>query len=63
MEGHLNYFQSIVAKLCTTEHQGCLEPETLSVGHFLNKLLDLCEMSQNGFRLFDYLDSVNCNYR
>ena len=34
-QGHLNYFHSIVAKLCTTDHQSCQEPETLSVGIFL----------------------------
>ena len=40
------YFHSIVAKLCSTDHQSCQEPETLSVGHFVyEKLLDLCEMS------------------
>ena len=45
-QGHLNYFHSIVAKLCSTDHQSCQEPETLSVGYFFQiKLLDLCEMS------------------
>ena len=45
-QGHLNYFYRIVAKLCTTDHQSCQKPETLSVGHFFKKkLLDLCEMS------------------
>ena len=45
-EGHLNYFHSIVAKLCSKYHQSCQEPETLLVGHFFQKkLLDLCEMS------------------
>ena len=61
-QGHLKYFQSIVVKLCTTDHQSCQEPETLSVGHFFQKkLLDLCEMSQIDSSLFEYLDSVNCN--
>ena len=36
-QGHLNYFHSIVAKLCTTDHQSCQKPETLSVGHFFLK--------------------------
>ena len=31
----MNYFHSIVAKLCITEHQSCQEPEILSVGSFL----------------------------
>ena len=45
-QGHLNYFHSIVAKLCSKDHQSCQEPETLLVGYFfLKKLLDLCEMS------------------
>ena len=45
-QGQLNYFHSIVAKLCSTDHQSCQELETLSVGHFFQKkLLDLCEMS------------------
>ena len=35
--GHLNYFYSIVAKLCTTDHQSCQEPKTLSVGNFFQK--------------------------
>ena len=40
------YFHNIVAKLCTTDHQSCQEPETLSVGIFFQKkLLDLCEIS------------------
>ena len=46
LHGHLNYFHIMVAKLCTTEHQSCQKPETLSVGHFFQeKLLDLGEMS------------------
>ena len=46
IQGHLEYFHSLVAKLCATEHQSCQEPKTLSVGHFFPKnLLDLCEMS------------------
>ena len=36
-QGHLSYFHSIVAKLCSTDHQSCQEPETLSVGHFFKK--------------------------
>ena len=44
--GHFNYFHCIVAKLCTTGHQCCQEPETLSVGNFFpKKVLDICEMS------------------
>ena len=31
-QGHLNYFHSIVAKLCTTDHQSCQEPETQKIG-------------------------------
>ena len=63
-QGHLSHFHSIVAKLCSTDHQSCQEPETLSIGHFfLKKLLDLCEMSYMVFSLFEYLDSVNCNHR
>ena len=59
-QGHLSYFHSIVAKLCSTDHQSCQEPETLSVGHFFQKkLLNLCEMSSMVFSLFEYLDSVN----
>ena len=61
-QGHLNYFHSIVAKLCTTNHQSRQEPETLSLGHFFykKKLLDvLCEMSYKYFfSLFEYLDSI-----
>ena len=46
-QGHYNYFHSIVAKLCTTDHQSFQEPETLSVGHFFQKkLFDLCEISK-----------------
>ena len=53
-QDHLNYFHCIVAKLCTTDHQSCQEPETLSVGHFFpRKLLDLCEMS---LMVFSYLN-------
>ena len=37
IQGHFNYFHSIVAKLCTTEYQSCQEPETLSVGQFFSK--------------------------
>ena len=45
-QGHLNYFHSIVAKLYSTDHQSCQEPEILSVGHFFQeKLLNLCKMS------------------
>ena len=36
-QGHLNYFHSIVAKLCSKDHQSCQEPETLLVGHFIFK--------------------------
>ena len=32
LERPSDYFHSIVAKLCTTEHQSCQKPETLSVG-------------------------------
>ena len=50
---NLNYFHSIVVKLCTTEHQSRQEPETLSVADFLKeKLLDLCEMSQILFLVY-----------
>ena len=45
-QGHLNYFHSIVAKLCSKDHQNCQKPETLLEGHYFSKkLLDLCEMS------------------
>ena len=36
-QGHLNYFHSIVAKLWTTNHQSCQEPETLSIDQFFSK--------------------------
>ena len=46
LQGYLNYFQNIVAKLWATEHQSCQEPETLSIVYFFpNKLLDLYKMS------------------
>ena len=45
MKGHLNYFHNIVAKLCTTEHQSCQEPETLSIWQVLKKMLELSKMS------------------
>ena len=35
-QGHLSYFHSKIAKLCTTDHQSCQEPETLSVGKFFS---------------------------
>ena len=45
-QGHLNYFHSIVAKLCTTDHRSCHKPEILSVCHCFHKnLSDLSEMS------------------
>ena len=44
--GILVNLRSTDPELCTTDHQSCQEPETLSVGHFCQKkLLDLCEMS------------------
>ena len=43
-------FSQHSCQVCTTEHQSCQEPETLSVGHFFQKnLLDLCEMSLIGY--------------
>ena len=32
-------FQCIVAKLWTTEHQSCQEPETLSIVHFFQNVV------------------------
>ena len=37
----------------TPKDQSCLEPETLSVGHFFPQKVIL----------FEYLDPVNCNHR
>ena len=68
-QGHLSYFYSIVAKLCSTDHQSCQEPETLSVGHFFQKkLLDLCESDESLIVVFSWYSiplwvcqSINCN--
>ena len=38
-QGHLKYLHSIVAKLCSTDHQSCQEPEILLVGHFLKNIV------------------------
>ena len=46
--------------------QSCLEICKCNNFHlifFQKKLLDLYEMSQTVFSLFEYLDSVNCNHR
>ena len=48
IQGHLNHVHSMDAKLCTTEHQSCQEPETLSVGHFFSK----CQNSKKTNQLF-----------
>ena len=62
---HSDYSHSIVAKLCTTEHQSCQEPVTLSIGHFfLKKVLDLCKNDLKCFYfLFKYIDPVSCIHR
>ena len=37
IQGHLNYFHSIVAKLCTTEHYSCQKLEARLGGDLKKK--------------------------